>query len=193
MSPKLGGDTCWTVWRISLKTFHLDLRWRKNYTLPGLWGIVYNLLHPQALSKKCPVIFNSFFMVSSMSFINWNSVLAGIKPVFCPIILAVCTADSHFTFEWGVHYIGGFPGGSGIKKIHLPSRRHGFDSWVRKILGEWNGNPLQYSCIENSTDRGAWQIVHWVTKELDTTWWLNNHHHPLYRHPDLNRFFEVSS
>ena len=28
-----------------------------------------------------------------------------------------------------------------------------------------NGNPLQYSCLENSTDRGAWQaIVHRVAK-----------------------------
>ena len=30
---------------------------------------------------------------------------------------------------------------------------------------EGNGNPLQYSCLENSTDRGAWQAtVHGVTK-----------------------------
>ena len=31
--------------------------------------------------------------------------------------------------------------------------------------GEWNGNPLQYSCLENSMNRGAWQAtVHRVTK-----------------------------
>ena len=24
--------------------------------------------------------------------------------------------------------------------------------------GEGNGNPLQYSCLENSTDKGAWQV-----------------------------------
>ena len=31
--------------------------------------------------------------------------------------------------------------------------------------GERNGNPLQYSCLENSMDRGAWwAIVHGVTK-----------------------------
>ena len=30
---------------------------------------------------------------------------------------------------------------------------------------EGNGNPLQYSCLENSMDRGAWQAtVHGVTK-----------------------------
>ena len=33
-----------------------------------------------------------------------------------------------------------------------------------------HGNPLQYSCLENPTDRGAWQaIVHGVTKESGTT------------------------
>ena len=31
--------------------------------------------------------------------------------------------------------------------------------------GEGNGNPLQYSCLENSVDRGAWPAtVHWVAK-----------------------------
>ena len=31
--------------------------------------------------------------------------------------------------------------------------------------GEGNGNPLQYSCLEKSIDRGAWwAIVHQVTK-----------------------------
>ena len=34
--------------------------------------------------------------------------------------------------------------------------------------GEGNGNPLQYSCLENSIDRGAWwATVYGVTKELD--------------------------
>ena len=36
--------------------------------------------------------------------------------------------------------------------------------------GEGNGNPLQYSRLENSMDRGAWWvIVHGVTKSLDRT------------------------
>ena len=36
--------------------------------------------------------------------------------------------------------------------------------------GEGNGNPLQFSCLENSMDRGAWQAtVPWGCKELDMT------------------------
>ena len=38
------------------------------------------------------------------------------------------------------------------------------------ISGEGNGNPLQYSCLRNSMDRGAWQaIIHGVTEESDMT------------------------
>ena len=36
--------------------------------------------------------------------------------------------------------------------------------------GEGNGNPLQYSCLENSMDRGAWwAIVLGIAKESDMT------------------------
>jgi len=32
-------------------------------------------------------------------------------------------------------------------------------------LGEGNGNPIQYSCLENSMDRGTWQAtVHGIAK-----------------------------
>ena len=38
--------------------------------------------------------------------------------------------------------------------------------------GEWNGDPLQYSHLENSTDTGAWQVtVHGVAK---SRMWLSN-------------------
>ena len=41
--------------------------------------------------------------------------------------------------------------------------------------GEGNGNPLQYSGLENPMDGEAWQAtVHGVAKESDTTYQLNN-------------------
>ena len=45
-------------------------------------------------------------------------------------------------------------------------RGHGFDTWGQEDSpGEGNGNPLQYSCLEISTDRGAWwATVHGVRK-----------------------------
>ena len=43
--------------------------------------------------------------------------------------------------------------------------------------GEGNGNPLQYSCLENPMHRGAWwATVHGVTKESDTTEQLTHTH-----------------
>ena len=44
------------------------------------------------------------------------------------------------------------------------------DSMLKsRDIGEGNGNLLQYSCLENLMDRGAWQAtVHGVAKELDT-------------------------
>ena len=35
--------------------------------------------------------------------------------------------------------------------------------------GEGNSNPLQYSCLENSRDRGTWQTIVLGVSELETT------------------------
>ena len=54
---------------------------------------------------------------------------------------------------------------------HLPtSAGDARDSCAISGSGERNGKPLQYSCLENSMDRGPWQAtVHGVAKESDTT------------------------
>jgi len=40
-----------------------------------------------------------------------------------------------------------------------------FNNGKDLILGEGNDNPLQYSCLENSMDRGIWwAAVHWVAQ-----------------------------
>ena len=42
--------------------------------------------------------------------------------------------------------------------------------------GVGNGNPLQYSCLENPMDRGAWWVtVHEVVKESDTDEHVHTH------------------
>ena len=54
-------------------------------------------------------------------------------------------------------------------RICLQCRKPGFDPWVRRSTGERNDNPLQYSFLENSKDRGAWwAMVDRVTK--NRTW-----------------------
>ena len=46
---------------------------------------------------------------------------------------------------------------------------------LERSPGEWNGNPLQYSCLGNPMDREAWQAtVQGILKESDTIEQLNN-------------------
>ena len=55
-------------------------------------------------------------------------------------------------------------------RTRLQCRRPRLDPWVGQSPGGGNGNLLQYSCLENPVDRGAWwAIVHRVA-ELDTTY-----------------------
>ena len=63
-----------------------------------------------------------------------------------------------------------FPGGSDGKETACNAGDPGLIPGLGRSLGEGNGSPLQYSCMENSMERGAWQaIVQWGHKELDTT------------------------
>ena len=62
------------------------------------------------------------------------------------------------------------PGGSFIKNLPANTGDAGSIPGSRRYPGEGNGNPLQYSCLENSMDRGAWwATVHRVAKESDTS------------------------
>ena len=50
------------------------------------------------------------------------------------------------------------------------NKRHGFDPWLEISLGGVHGNTLQYSCLENPMDRGAWlSTVHRVSNNLAHT------------------------
>ena len=53
----------------------------------------------------------------------------------------------------------GFPGSSDGNESVCNAGDPGSISGSRKSSGEGNGNPLQYSCLENPRDRGAWQAT----------------------------------
>ena len=67
----------------------------------------------------------------------------------------------------------GFPGGSMVN--YPPANARDVRDSVSipesgRFPGGGHGNPLQFSCLENPMDRGAWwATVHLVAKELDTT------------------------
>ena len=59
----------------------------------------------------------------------------------------------------------GFPGGSDSKVYACNAGDPGSIPGLGSSPGEGNGNPLQYSCLENSPDGGAWSApVHGVAK-----------------------------
>ena len=66
------------------------------------------------------------------------------------------------------HYLGGFPGEPVVKNSSAnagDAREDGSIPGLGRSPGAGNGNPLQYSCLENPMDRGAWWVtVHWVAK-----------------------------
>ena len=58
-----------------------------------------------------------------------------------------------------------FPGGSDGKASVYNVGDPGLSPGLGRSPGEGNGNPLQYYCLENPMDRGAWQAaVYGVTK-----------------------------
>ena len=58
-----------------------------------------------------------------------------------------------------------FAGGSSGKAFAYNARDQGSIPGSRRSPGEGNGNPLQYSCLENPMDRGAWlAMIHAVAK-----------------------------
>ena len=59
----------------------------------------------------------------------------------------------------------GFPGSSVVKNPPATAGDAGLIPESGKSPEGGNGYPLQYTCLENSTDRGAWwAIVHGVAK-----------------------------
>ena len=55
-----------------------------------------------------------------------------------------------------IMYVLGFPGGSDGKVSACNAGDLGSILGLGRSPGQGYGNPLQYSCLENSTDRGAW-------------------------------------
>ena len=107
-----------------------------------------------------------------MEYIKTTQVKVSLADILQTIEVVCCTATEnklkHLRNLW-VLLRQSFPGGSGSEESACNAGRPRFNPLVGKIPGEGNVNLLQYSCLENSMDRGAWQAtVHGITKSR--TW-----------------------
>ena len=86
---------------------------------------------------------------------------------FCVLIVIIitiftshmCVCTTYNSCKHFVHitsFMMGFPGGLDSKKSACNAGDLGSIPGLGRFPGEGNGNPLQYSCLENSMDRGAW-------------------------------------
>ena len=70
------------------------------------------------------------------------------------------------SFWLKLHLFEGFPGGSVIKNPPTNARITGLIPGLGRPPGERNGYPLQYSCLGNPMDTGAWwATVHRAAKK----------------------------
>ena len=85
-----------------------------------------------------------------------------------------CPLKRDFIFQ----LVKGFPGGAVVKSPPANAGDSGSISRLGRSLGEGNGNPLQYYCLENPMDRGSQAgYSPWGCKELDRTEHIRTHTH----------------
>ena len=86
----------------------------------------------------------------------------------------------------------GFPGGSDSKESTCNAGDLGSIPGLGRSSGGGHGNPLQYSCLENPMDRGAWQAtVHRVTKSQTQLKQLSTAHQTKERESGIRQSYQL--
>ena len=102
-------------------------------------------------SFDSPCVRSSYLLMDTHSCCNLK------RPCF---LLACLESDAYFL---------GFPGGSVVKNLPAMRQDPGSIPGLGRSPGEANGNPLQYSCLENPMDRNLEGYSPWGHKESDMT------------------------
>ena len=156
---------------------------RQNKKNSGLKHPRRSILRPKGsgdMKEACAFHFQKYSLVKSPIldqkgwFITWFMLL--LKYGLCDIIFKLIFFQFLFsTFTWTIVNVKGFPSDSDSKESASNAGDPGSIPGLARSPGEGNGNPLQYSGLENPMDRGAWwATVNGVSKESDTTEWLSH-------------------
>ena len=144
---KIGKQASWEIFTIYFSVKQTQLQNPENVFLNSLIFIYFQ-------DTRVSII----LLLSSVNSFPW-----GLKSC----LLSITNAQS---YPYSILH------GSDGKESTCNARAPGSILGSGRSPGERNGNPLQYSCLENSMDRGSWwATVHGVA-ELDTTEWLTLTH-----------------
>ena len=146
-------NSCWVA---SLLVYSTDFRQTQDYNkVPAKFPVCW----PALLVLNLPDT-NSFTLSFCLHPYNY-------------LYMYICIIYIHTNIYLHTHIYGSSLVGSDGKESIFNA---GDPSWplIGKSPGEGNGNPPQYSRLENSKDRGFWQAYSpWGHRELDTTEWLH--------------------
>ena len=131
---------------------------------PNVWILLYLMrLHSLKLSssrkRSITYIFHMtwFWHFPKVSHVTGVLQFLSFRPVICFLLLPL--------LNWGSVMFLGFPGISDGKECAWNAGDLGSIPGLGRSPGEGNGNPLQYSCLVNSMNRGTWRpTVHGITK-----------------------------
>ena len=147
---------------------------------------VLAIVNSAALNTEVHVSFKimvfSEYMPSSGIAVSYGSLIPSFLRNLCPPLFSIVAVSIYiptnsarrFPFLHNLSRRGflkecyiyvGSPGGSEDKASACNAGNPGWITGLERSPGEGNGNPLQYSCLENPMERGDWQAtVHGVAK-----------------------------
>ena len=120
-------------------------------------------------SENIP-IFTKLLRVTGTALFLLPPFLAFFNPLW--LLLPILTFIPKFVTYWAAIELWGFPGDPNGKESACNTEDMHSIPGLGIFPGERNGNPLQYSDLENSMDRGAWQSTVPRVTELDMAEWL---------------------
>ena len=124
------------------------------YVSAMVWIHIFMCIHvPHACMYVCIKRENTVAKTDSFVWIRWRNIVC----VRWRIIGCVCVLPTHTILLYGfMLFVLSFPGGSEGKASTCKAGDLGSIPESGRSPGEGNSNPLQYSCLGNPMDRGAW-------------------------------------